>query len=163
VWSHGLAFKSPADVGNAVASYLEGGQQVVLAGDVYLDPTIGGIAGTMRNSYMLFSPATVTTRLGTWSWVDFGTKPELTAGVATLTMSDPSSSNLVVANNATPAADLQGGASFMPAVVFGAVTVQGVLRNRADLGFYPTPKTTTFAGGWTGDGVRALVNALTYR
>jgi hypothetical protein len=163
VWSRGIAFKDPAVVGDTVASYLEGGKQVVLAGDVYLTPAIGGIGGTMRASYMLFQPAAVTSHAGMWSWVNFDTKPELTAGVASLSMTEPSASSLMLGGNTTPAAELQNGPTFIPAIVFGPVTVLGAPRNRADLGIYPTPKTPTFAGGWTGDGIRLLVNALTYR
>ena len=163
VWTS-KPFKDPTGVGNTVATYLESGRQVVLAGDVYLAPNTGGIGGKMRASYILFTPGTLGVPVaGAFTLSPLVASP-IFAGLGPIAADTPPSISTSPVGGAIVVGEWsKGAAAGVPVVVTGSVMVLGQPRNRVDLNMQVSPKSATFAGGWTGDGITLLLNALRYK
>ncbi len=161
VWSK-TTFKDPAALGDAMAGYLESGRQVVLAGNVYLAPNVGGLGGRMRTSYMLIGPGTIDPSPLTPLFIVYSSSSPVLTGVRSLGLTASFPVATAPTNAGAPVAAWQQSNTVYPAVVTGSVLVSGAPRNRVDLNMPGLPASVA-AGGWTGDGLALLINALRYR
>jgi hypothetical protein len=163
VWSS-APFKDATTLGDTVATYLESGRQVVLAGNVYEALTLGGIGGRMRASYMLFDPGvTRLTAVGGYTLTPLLASPVLLGLGPIQAKTPPGVSASPIAGALVVAEWFDGAAVHLPVVVTGTVTVLGTPRKRVDLNMQPAPFSTSFASGWTGSGLDLLLNALRYK
>jgi hypothetical protein len=154
VWSETAVFDDPQALGDALATFVEGGGHLVMAGRSFATPP-QGIGGRVRN----YALVTRTIAGPSQSFILDKLDPAsaLLAGVNTVTGQSPD-----IATAATAGIVLASWETLGPAAVRGAVDVgpAGTV-NRVDLvlpivPFHPT------SSGWTGDGWHLIANALRY-
>ena len=147
-------FSDPVTLGNNLATYYDGGGQVIVAVFANASQPLTGRFGTVANGYMLISPAGQESPNDTLGVISEPQSPLMT-GVTKLSATAAFKSIGAAVNGGVVVAKWTGG---KPLVVRGVV--KG--RNRADLNFYP-PSSASRTDFWTGDGTTLMKNALLYR
>jgi hypothetical protein len=154
VWSL-LCFNDQNALGDVLATYYDGGGQVVLAYATSVtgcDPVLGTF-GTISNGYMLLATANASGPADSLGTVADPASP-LVAGVTSFTAAQALAGTGSPVNGGTTVAYWGRGLSLIVAGV-----IQG--RNRVDLNMYP-PSAAVQQGGWVGNGAALMRNALLY-
>jgi hypothetical protein len=154
----GVPYTDPTGLGNVLATYFNGGGQVVIA--LFADGGYG-VTGTFASSYLLITPVNVPDNADSWS---------STAATQDIVPTSPVLANMhsitgtgwhgtqVVEHGGVAVAEWASGDLL---AVTGVVTDgNGHMRNRVDLNILPSD---VGAAAWTGDAFQLLANAIMYR
>ena len=154
IWSDGT-FTNPTLLGDNLATYYDGGGQVVISMFALASSyTVAGRFGTVANGYMLMTPANYNSTAASKGTVNEPNSP-LVAGFTSLTTTYGFRGTGTLANGAVTVAAWSDGT---PLVIRGVI--KG--RNRADVNMWPT-SSSAYTGGWSGDAINLIKNALLYR
>jgi hypothetical protein len=156
VWSN-LCFADQTALGDALATYYDGGGHVVLAYTTSVAAScqeVLGVFGTVANGYMLFATGTASGPADSLGTIEVPGSP-LVLGVMSLNATQALAGTGSPFNGTTVIASWTRG---LPLIVAG--TIHG--RNRVDINMFP-PSADAQSNSWTGNGAEIMRNALLYQ